>query len=84
MDVVTELRLQQKECILMFERTSWFFPLRLETATYEHIEMMFSQCVPDYIDGYLLTLDPRNPMPSRQLVSFQYKPLFSCCNLFPK
>ena len=78
MDVITELRLQQKECILMFERTSWLFPLRLETATYEHIEMMFAQSVPDYIDGYLLTLDPRNPMPARQLVCSETGYLVDC------
>lgn len=71
MDVVTELRLQRKECTLMFERTSWFFPLRLETASYDLIDMMYAQCVPDYIDGHLLTLDPRAPIPAKQLVSIK-------------
>lgn len=75
MDVITELRLQRKDCVLMFERTSWFFPLRLETASMELIELMFSQSVPDYIDGYLLTLDPKNPIPARQLVCKVFYPL---------
>lgn len=68
MDVITEMRLQRKECTLMFERTSWYFPLRLESATYDYLDMMFSQCIPDYIDGYLLSLDHKNRIPAKQLV----------------
>lgn len=68
MDVVTEMRLQSKECVIVFERTSWFFSLRLESATYDYLDMMYSQCIPDYIDGYLLTLDYNNKIPPRQLV----------------
>ncbi|XP_067942053.1 unconventional myosin-XV-like [Watersipora subatra] len=67
MDVVTELRLQGKECALIFERTSWYFPLRIESATYEYLDMMFMQSIPDYIDGYLLTLDHNSTIPPRQL-----------------
>jgi len=67
MDVITEMRLQRKECTLMFERTSWYFPLRLESATYDYLDMMFSQCIPDYIDGYLLSLDHKNRIPAKQL-----------------
>lgn len=72
MDVITEMRLQRKDCILMFERTSWYFPLRLESATFDYLDMMFSQCIPDYIDGYLLTLDHKNRIPAKQLVSGTY------------
>jgi len=68
MDVVTEMRLQRKDCVLIFERTSWYFPLRLESATQEYIDMMFNQTVPDYIDGYLLTMDHKNKIPPKQLV----------------
>ncbi|KAF6029804.1 Myo15 [Bugula neritina] len=67
MDVVTEMRLQRKDCVLIFERTSWYFPLRLESATQEYIDMMFNQTVPDYIDGYLLTMDHKNKIPPKQL-----------------
>lgn len=69
MDVVTEMRLQKKDCVLMFERTSWYFPLRLETVSHDYLDMVFNQCIPDYIDGYLLALDHRNQIPARQLVS---------------
>lgn len=68
MDVVTQMRLQHKDCVIMFERTSWYFPLHLESSSYEYLDMMFNQCIPDYIDGYLLTLDHNNKIPPRQLV----------------
>ena len=68
MDVVTEMKFQRKECTIIFERTSWYFPLRVESATYEYLDMMFNQCIPDYIDGFLLTLDHSNKIPARQLV----------------
>jgi len=69
MDVITEMRLQHKDCLLMFERTSWYFPLRLDTASADFIDMAYSQCIPDYIDGYLLMTDNKNSIPARQLVS---------------
>jgi len=60
-DITTELANQKKEFYLLFQRTSWIYPLVLSRHDM-YIDVMFHQCLPDYLDGYLLPL-PTNTLP---------------------
>lgn len=60
-DLTTELTNQKKVFYLLFQRTSWVFPLQRE-ANQMFIDMMYEQCRPDYQDGFLLSV-PTNSLP---------------------
>ncbi|XP_059488252.1 unconventional myosin-XV isoform X3 [Neocloeon triangulifer] len=59
LDVTTELHKNQQVFYLIFCRSVWFYPMRLESALY--VEVVFNQVAPDYLEGLLLV------MPGEQL-----------------
>ncbi|KAK7865486.1 hypothetical protein R5R35_002356 [Gryllus longicercus] len=59
LDVTTELHKNQQVFYLIFCRSVWHFPLRLDSHLY--IEVVFNQIAPDYLEGLLLV------MPGEQL-----------------
>ena len=52
LDVTTELLKNSQVFYLIFCRSVWYFPLRLESQLY--IEVVFNQVAPDYLEGLLL------------------------------
>ncbi|XP_069684996.1 unconventional myosin-XV isoform X5 [Periplaneta americana] len=59
LDVTTELHKNQQVFYLIFCRSVWHFPLRLDSQLY--VEVVFNQIAPDYLEGLLLV------MPGEQL-----------------
>ncbi|PNF27704.1 hypothetical protein B7P43_G13752 [Cryptotermes secundus] len=59
LDVTTELHKNQQVFYLIFCRSVWHFPLRLDSQLY--VEVVFNQIAPDYLEGLLLI------MPGEQL-----------------
>lgn len=60
LDVTTELLKNSQIFYLIFCRSVWFYPLRLESQLY--IEVVFNQVAPDYLEGLLLvTPDDKIP-----------------------
>ncbi|CAH1793641.1 unnamed protein product [Owenia fusiformis] len=78
-DITTELMIQRKEFYLLFQRTSWFFPLRLEGSSDLYIDIIYNQCIPDYLDGLLLliqeggALTPEMTMDVARLAALQHR-----------
>ncbi|KAK0170257.1 hypothetical protein PV328_010838 [Microctonus aethiopoides] len=54
LDVTTELHKNHQVFYLIFCRSVWYYPLRLDTALY--IEVVFNQIAPDYLEGLLLVI----------------------------
>ncbi|XP_077262617.1 unconventional myosin 10A [Temnothorax americanus] len=54
LDVTTELQKNHQVFYLLFCRSVWYYPLRLDAALY--IEVVFNQIIPDYLEGLLLVL----------------------------
>ncbi|XP_066584309.1 unconventional myosin-XV [Prorops nasuta] len=54
LDVTTELHKNHQVFYLIFCRSVWYYPLRLDAPLY--IEVVFNQIVPDYLEGLLLVL----------------------------
>jgi len=54
LDVTTELQKNQQVFYLIFCRSVWYFPMRLDSNLY--IEVVFNQIAPDYLEGLLLTM----------------------------
>ncbi|CAL4069630.1 unnamed protein product [Meganyctiphanes norvegica] len=52
LDVTTELVKNQQVFYLIFCRSVWYYPLRLDNPLY--IEVVFNQIAPDYLEGLLL------------------------------
>ena len=59
LDVTTDLQRQGAIYYLIFCRSVWHYPLRLDNKLY--IEVVFNQIAPDYLEGLLLV------MPSEQI-----------------
>ncbi|OWF46490.1 unconventional myosin-XV-like isoform X2 [Mizuhopecten yessoensis] len=55
LDVTSEFIRGNKDYQLVFQRTVWFFPFR-ETDNIIYNELMFFQCLPDFLEGLLITL----------------------------
>ncbi|XP_043211488.1 unconventional myosin-XV-like [Amphibalanus amphitrite] len=54
LDVTTELQKNEQIFYLIFCRSVWYFPLRLESHLY--VEVVFNQIAPDYLEGLLLVM----------------------------
>ena len=54
LDVTTELQRDGAIYYLIFCRSVWYYPLRLENQLY--IEVVFNQIAPDYLEGLLLVM----------------------------
>lgn len=54
LDVTTELLKNGQIFYLIFCRSVWYYPLRLESRLY--IEVIFNQVAPDYLEGLLLVI----------------------------
>ncbi|XP_046641646.1 unconventional myosin-XV-like isoform X4 [Daphnia pulicaria] len=54
LDVTTELQKNQQVYYLIFCRSVWHYPMRLDNALY--IEIVFNQIAPDYLEGLLLVM----------------------------
>ncbi|KAK6623915.1 hypothetical protein RUM44_010771 [Polyplax serrata] len=54
LDVTTELHKNHQVFYLIFCRSVWYFPLRLDSHLY--IEVVFNQIAPDYLEGLLLVM----------------------------
>uniref|UniRef100_A0A0C9R272 Myo15a_0 protein n=2 Tax=Fopius arisanus TaxID=64838 RepID=A0A0C9R272_9HYME len=54
LDVTTGLHENHQVFYLLFCRSVWYYPLRLDAALY--IEVVFNQIVPDYLEGLLLVI----------------------------
>lgn len=59
LDLIAELERNENKYYLVFCRSVWYYELRLDSELY--IEIIFHQIIPDYLEGYLLTL-PSNSM----------------------
>jgi hypothetical protein len=73
LDVTTELQKNQQVYYLIFCRSVWFFPMRLESDVY--VEVVFNQIAPDYLEGLLLVM-PGQTIPQDGVVSSK-----SSCNV---
>ncbi|XP_046454243.1 unconventional myosin-XV-like isoform X3 [Daphnia pulex] len=54
LDVTTALQKNQQVYYLIFCRSVWHYPMRLDNALY--IEIVFNQVAPDYLEGLLLVM----------------------------
>lgn len=54
LDITTELIKSHRQYFLIFCRSIWHYPLRLDNKLY--IEVIFNQIAPDYLEGLLLVL----------------------------
>ncbi|XP_023218635.1 unconventional myosin-XV-like [Centruroides sculpturatus] len=54
LDVTTELHKNGHIYYLIFCRSVWYYPLRLDNQLY--IEVIFNQVAPDYLEGLLIIL----------------------------
>jgi len=54
-DITTELSNHNKKYYLLFQRTSWVFPIDLSRNP-RYIDVVYNQCIPDYLDGFLLSV----------------------------
>ncbi|XP_076680726.1 unconventional myosin 10A isoform X1 [Andrena cerasifolii] len=54
LDVTTKLHKHHQVFYLIFCRSVWYYPLRLDAPLY--IEVVFNQIAPDYLEGLLLVL----------------------------
>ncbi|XP_013793524.1 unconventional myosin-XV-like, partial [Limulus polyphemus] len=54
LDVTTELLKSGQVFYLIFCRSVWYYPLRLDSQLY--IEVIFNQVAPDYLEGLLLIM----------------------------
>lgn len=61
LDVTTELIKNGHVFYLIFCRSVWFFPLRLDNALY--VEVIFNQVAPDYLEGLLLVAPRGRTLP---------------------
>ena len=68
-DITTELENQQKDYYLLFQRTSWIFPLHLEQRNPMCVDVLYHQCVPDYLEGFMVSV-PNNMLPQIMKVGF--------------
>ena len=66
LDVTTELQKNQQVYYLIFCRSVWHYPMRLDNALY--IEIVFNQIAPDYLEGVLLVM-PGEQIPQDCVVS---------------
>jgi len=57
LDVTTELQKNAQVYYLIFCRSVWFFPLRLDAPNNDtYVDLIFNQIAPDYLEGLLLTM----------------------------
>ena len=61
LDITTELIKNHQQYFLIFCRSIWHYPLRLDSKLY--IEVIFNQIAPDYLEGLLLVLPARRSSP---------------------
>jgi len=66
LDVTTELQKNQQVYYLIFCRSVWHYPMRLDNSLY--IEIVFNQLISDYLEGLLLVL-PREKISPDSVVS---------------
>lgn len=66
LDVTTELQKNQQTFYLIFCRSVWYYPMRLDNNLY--VEVVFNQSAPDYLEGLLLTM-PGQCLTQNQVVS---------------
>ncbi|XP_014248612.2 unconventional myosin-XV isoform X2 [Cimex lectularius] len=64
LDVTTELYKNQQVFYLIFCRSVWHFPLRLENHLY--VQVIFNQIAPDYLEGLLL-VTPNEHIPQETI-----------------
>ena len=64
LDITTELIKNGQIFYLIFCRSVWYHPLRLDCKLY--IEVIFNQVVPDYLEGLLLVLSSNKTVKSSQ------------------
>lgn len=60
LDVTTELLKNGQLFYLIFCRSVWYYPLRLDSHLY--IEVVFNQVAPDYLEGLLIII-PQDKLP---------------------
>ncbi|KAF6020514.1 Myo15 [Bugula neritina] len=58
MDIITQMRLHQISCTLLFERICWYYPLHYDVISYDCTNMMYHQAIQLYLDGWLIALPP--------------------------
>jgi hypothetical protein len=68
LDVITEFLNVTAEYYLLVQRSTWLYPLRLETGNQIYINVMYQQIRPDYIDGYLLQTPARTLQKQTQVM----------------
>lgn len=61
LDVTTELLKNGQMFYLIFCRSVWWHPLRLDNPSY--IEVIFNQVAPDYLEGLLLIMPAESKLP---------------------
>ena len=66
LDVTTELLKGGQVFYLIFCRSVWFYPLRLDSHLY--VEVIFNQVAPDYLEGLLLVM-PGERIKEQDIVS---------------
>ncbi|CAD6241372.1 GSCOCG00002698001-RA-CDS [Cotesia congregata] len=77
LDVTTELQKNHQVFYLIFCRSVWYYPLRLDAALY--IEVVFNQIAPDYLEGLLLVI-PEDHLPQEVIVKLRRINLSSTIN----
>eukprot|EP00096_Caligus_rogercresseyi_P003786 TRINITY_DN1738_c0_g1_i1.p1 TRINITY_DN1738_c0_g1~~TRINITY_DN1738_c0_g1_i1.p1 ORF type:complete len:676 (+),score=219.02 TRINITY_DN1738_c0_g1_i1:1582-3609(+) len=65
LDLTNGLQHQHEEFYLIFCRSVWHYPLRLDNALY--VEVVFNQIAPDYLEGHLLVM-PDGALDDEELV----------------
>ncbi len=81
-DVLNELIKQKNEFYFIFKRILWFYELKLNTDIY--IDMMYTQQLPDYLQGLIIRTNMDMLTDSQNVIDFQIKiyvslhPIWNC------
>jgi len=60
--MITELENNSKRFYILLQRTSWLFPLHLDSRNPLYIDAMYNQCLPEYLDGNMISV-PNKSLP---------------------
>jgi len=69
LDVIKDTLTRTKDFYLLVQRTSWFYPLHLDSGNQTYINMMYQQIRPDFLDGNMLVV-PNKSLTKSLRVSF--------------
>ena len=76
-DVLTETLSAMVKFYLLVQRTTWLYPIRLNSGNQAYINITYQQTLPTYIDGYYIETQ-RNVLEKQTQVTFAFFVSIGC------